>query len=134
MLAVGEHYVGQVPETLVRISCPFAGGMGCDYKEACGVLSGGIIILGALWGRVSPQENDDWIQDLTCRYRDAFAEANDGTSTCQIIRDSMPEGDKRCLPIVRRGIEVLVPLIGEVLEDNPPLGDLYVGAEHLGEG
>lgn len=133
MLAVGERYFGQVPDTLMRISCPFAGGMGCDYKEACGVLSGGIIVLGALWGRVSAQENDDWIQDLTCRYRDAFAEANSDTSTCQVIRDSMPEEDKRCLPIVLEGVRLLVPLIEEALEDHPPLGDLYIGAER-GEG
>ncbi|MFP3896843.1 MAG: C-GCAxxG-C-C family (seleno)protein [Anaerolineales bacterium] len=125
MLAVGERYFDRVPDTLVRVSCPFAGGMGCDYKEACGVLSGGIIVLGALWGRVSTQENDDWLQGLTCQYRDAFVEANDGTSTCQTIRDRMPEGDKRCFPIIQRGIRVLVPLIEKALKDHPPLGDLY---------
>ncbi len=134
MLAVGEHYFGQVPDMLVRTSCPFAGGIGCDYKEACGVLSGGIIVLGALWGRASAQENDDWIQDLTCQYRDAFVKVNDGTATCQVIRDSMPEEDKRCFPIVQGGIRVLVPLIEEALKTHPPLGDLYTGAANREKG
>ena len=128
MLAVGEYYFGQVPETLARVSCTFAGGMGGSYKEACGVLSGGIIILGGLWGRVSAQENDDWIQDLASRYLDGFAEANDGTCTCEVIRDSIPEADKRCFPVIEKGIRVLVPLIEEALEDHPPQGNLYVGS------
>lgn len=134
MLAVGEHYFGQVPDMLVRVSCPFAGGIGCDYKEACGVLSGGVILLGALWGRVSSRENDDWIQELTCRYRDDFVKRSGDTSTCQVIRDSMPERDKRCFPVVERGIRVLVPLIEEALETHPPLGGLHIVANDRREG
>ncbi|MEA3408477.1 MAG: C-GCAxxG-C-C family protein [Chloroflexota bacterium] len=134
MLAVGEHYFGRVPEPLVRVSCIFGGGIGVSYKEVCGVLSGGVIILGALWGRVSSQENDDWIQDLTCQYRDAFMEANGGVSTCEVIRESMPEENKRCLPIIQSGIRILVPLIEEALEDHPPLSDLYAGTGRWQKG
>lgn len=119
MIAVGDHYLTDMPEVLIRASCPFGGGVGGCYEELCGVLSGAIILLGALWGRVSPAENDDLVRDLACGFRQQFIEAN-GSSQCRAIRDTLPDQDKRCLPVVREATRALVELIEEASREHPP--------------
>jgi C_GCAxxG_C_C family probable redox protein len=110
VIAVGDHYFGQVPELLLRASCPFGGGVGGCREELCGVLSGGIIMLGALRGRVSPTENDEGVRLLARQYRDWFMRRY-GNSACNPIRNQMPEVDKRCRSVVEEGARELVELL-----------------------
>jgi C_GCAxxG_C_C family probable redox protein len=110
VVAVGDHYFGKVPEVLLRASCPFGGGVGGCREELCGVLSGGIIILGALRGRISPTENDEAIRLTARQYRDWFIRRY-GHSCCNPIRNQMPEVDKRCRPVVEEGVRELVRLL-----------------------
>ena len=119
MIAVGDRYLSDVSETLIRVSCPFGGGVGGCYEELCGVLSGATIVLGALWGRVTAAENDDLVRDLACRFRQHFIEAN-GSSQCRAIRDSLPDQPKRCLPVVQEATRVLAELIEEAAKEHPP--------------
>ena len=118
MIAVGGHYLDPLPELLVRASCPFGGGIGGSYDELCGVLSGGVIVLGALWGRASSAENDEWVRELARQYQARFV-AYAGTSTCRPIRDSMPEQERRCLPVVLEGARLLVEIIAKARQEAP---------------
>lgn len=118
MLAVGEHYLSPLPDLLVRVSCPFGGGIGGCRQEICGALSGGIILLGALWGRVSSQENDDRLKALVCRLREEF-EAYYGSSTCQPIRDKARDEQDGCIHVVEMGVEMVVRLIEEAAQERP---------------
>jgi len=110
VIAVGGHYLDPLPEVLVRASCPFGGGIGGSYDELCGVLSGGVIVLGALWGRVTSGEDDEWVRELACQYQEQFV-AYTGTPTCQSIRDSLPDKERRCLPVVEEGARLLTEII-----------------------
>jgi len=110
VIAVGDHYLGKAPEVLQRASCPFGGGVGCSYQELCGVLSGGTMIIGALYGRLSSSVNDDRIRALACEFRERFIGLA-GNSQCEAIRNSLPDQDKRCLPIVEGGTRILVDLL-----------------------
>ena len=74
------------------------------------MLSGGTILLGALWGRVSATESDALLREMVCQFRKQFI-AFAGHAQCQAIRDSLPEGEKRCLPIIVGGARVLLDLI-----------------------
>lgn len=128
MIAVGDHYLNGIPEVLIRASCPFGGGVGGCHEELCGVLSGGTLMLGALRGRVSSQEDDDPLRALVCEFRQKFI-ALAGSSQCQAIRDSLPDVDKRCLPIIEGGTRVLVDLLEHVHEKEqaptaPPTPDV----------
>ncbi|MDP2966726.1 MAG: C-GCAxxG-C-C family protein [Pelolinea sp.] len=74
LLAVGGHYLGEVTPQAVRISTPFAGGVGSTRMELCGALTGGLMVIGGLAGRESMDINDDSCQALaaancaeTCR-------------------------------------------------------------------
>lgn len=110
MIAVGDYYFGKAPEILIRAACPLAGGAGCSYQEMCGLLSGGLMIMGALLGRISVEESDEAVQALACEYRDRFR-ALAGHTQCQAIRDSLPDVDKRCEPIVVGAVRILLDML-----------------------
>ncbi len=112
MIAVGDHYLGQTPEILVRVSCPFGGGLGGGREELCGVLSGGALLLGALWGRTTPTEKDEDLRMLVRRFRGWFLDRY-GSTRCEAIRSQMPEMDKRCAPVVEEGTRTLVEMMEE---------------------
>ena len=115
MIAVGDHYLSGTPEVLRRASCPFGGGVGCSYQELCGVLSGGTMLLGALYGRLSSSESDEEIRALVCEFRQRFIGIA-GSSRCETIRNSLPDQPNRCLPVVEEGTRLLV----ELLESSAP--------------
>lgn len=118
VIAVGEHYLPALPDLLVRVSCPFGGGVGGCRQELCGALSGGIIMLGALWGRVSSQQNDDMLYKLVCRLREQF-QAQYGSSLCQPIRDIARDEQDGCIHVVEAGVQMLVALIEETKGEHP---------------
>jgi hypothetical protein len=63
------------------------------------VLSGGVL-LGALYGRVDPEEDDKPLMELACQYRQQDHRPL-GSSLCNPIRDTMPEElTKRCAEVV----------------------------------
>lgn len=107
---MGDHLFGQVPEMLVRASCPFGGGVGGCREELCGVLSGGAIILGALRGRLLPTENDEPLRATTRKFRERLI-ARYGSSICNPIRNQMPEVDKRCASVVEESTRILMQVI-----------------------
>lgn len=109
---MGDHLFGKVPEILVRVSCPFGGGVGGCREELCGVLSGGVIILGALRGRLLPTENDEPLRVTTRKFRERLI-ARYGSSICNPIRNQMPEVDKRCAPVVEESVRILLDVMQE---------------------
>lgn len=110
MIAVGDHLYGQVPEMLVRVSCPFGGGVGGSREELCGVLSGGIMMLGAARGRLSPQEKDEDLRIIARAFREWFLKRY-GASACNPIRNQFPDVDKRCAPVVEEGTRAFMELL-----------------------
>lgn len=110
MIAVGDYYFGKAPEVLVRAACPLAGGGGCGYEEMCGLLSGGMMMMGALLGRVSVEEDDEAVQALAREYRERFR-ALAGHTQCRAIRDSLPDVDKRCEHIVVGAVRLLLDML-----------------------
>ena len=102
MVAVGEHLMGKTPDVLIRASNPFGGGVGGSHQELCGVLAGATLVLGATRGRLEPTEDDSVLYDLICRYRERFIQKF-GSSQCEAVRNTMPEADKRCGPVVEGG-------------------------------
>lgn len=118
MIAVGDYYLHPVPELLIRASCPFGGGVGGCRDELCGLVSAATLILGALWGRASSQEDDKWLYEVVCAYRDRFVAAHGGT-LCRPIRDRYGQEGGRCDPVVEQGVRMLVELIEETADRLP---------------
>lgn len=113
LIAAGERYLDPLPDVLVRASDPFGGGVGGCHEELCGVLSGGVMLLGALWGRVDAGVDDKPLMALACQYRQQIIDRF-GSSLCNPIRDTMPaELAKRCATVVTEATRALVTLIEE---------------------
>ena len=110
MIAVGDHYFGKTPELLLRASTSFGGGIGGCREEICGALSGGILVMGALMGRTLPSESDERLRALVRLLRERFRAAL-GHTQCNPIRNSMPEQEKRCAPVVAEGARLVVEII-----------------------
>lgn len=86
LLALGEHYLREIDPLALRISTPFAGGVGGTHLETCGALTGGILLIGALYGRADGQTNDDRCLALTAAFRDRF-QKEFGYTNCQALKD-----------------------------------------------
>lgn len=112
LLAAGAHYLGRVDPLALRISTPFAGGVGGAHNELCGALSGGIILIGALYGRMDAQTNDDHCLALAASYREKFLQEF-GNTRCQDLLDNWinKNGYENCRELVGRAAEILVSVL-----------------------
>lgn len=112
LLAVGEHYLGKVEPLALRMSTPFAGGVGRTHEELCGALAGGIMLIGALYGRSVPQVNDERCQALAKEFRKRFQEEF-GFIRCQDLKDNWvgKPGQETCADLSKRTSEILIDLL-----------------------
>lgn len=68
----------------------FGGGFGRSFEEACGALSGALIVIGHIYGRKVAGENWDLPANLGAEMRDIFIK-NYGTTHCKSLRDRFGE-------------------------------------------
>jgi len=111
VVAVGDHLWGATPEILFKVACPFGGGIGGCREEACGVITGATIILGALRRRTAPGQDDEPLRATVREFRTRFAATQGGKTLCNPIRDSYPDVDKRCWPVVQEGARILMEML-----------------------
>lgn len=83
--AVGEHSFPDALPDLIKTAAPFCGGVSGTQEELCGAFTGGLIVIGALYGRTSPEENDDECLQLAAAFRSAFI-AHFGYLRCKDLR------------------------------------------------
>lgn len=114
ILAVGEELWGEVDDRTRRMATGLAGGFGCSHQEICGALSGGTLIIGALYGRTSADQDDSECNRRTCAYRERFLHQF-GTTRCQDIRDSGygSEGQWPCSTLVEQATRILWQVLNE---------------------
>lgn len=118
VIATGGYYLDPLPEILIRASCPFGGGIGGCREEVCGLVSGATLVLGALWGRTTPQEDDHWLYEVVCEYRRRFIAAY-GTTQCAPLREQYEAKAQRCTPLVKGATRMLLEIIEEVADRMP---------------
>lgn len=93
----GLHCAESVASAITKLFCPdqagivcrmatgFGGGMGGSRQEACGALAGGVLAIGLLCGRSTPEQSREAAYQLSAAYRERFM-ARFGSSICQTIR------------------------------------------------
>jgi C_GCAxxG_C_C family probable redox protein len=92
----------------------FAGGLGGSRLELCGALAGGVMIIGALFGRTT-LENDDLAQRMAQRFRERFDETFD-TTQCERLREDVVESEGglgSCAVVVQRAVMLLLNTLAE---------------------
>ncbi|GAB4565801.1 MAG: hypothetical protein Kow0047_16650 [Anaerolineae bacterium] len=114
MLAVGEHWWGEVSPDLVRMAAAFGGGLGGTRQELCGALSGGVMALGYVMGPEHPGANEERLRALIRRYREAF-EAEIGPTQCAQLRAELygPDRPQPCSALVQKAVRILLRLAEE---------------------
>ncbi len=80
----------------------FGGGFGKSHEEACGALSGALIVIGHFFGRTRPHPDWDRPADLGADIRNRFIEQW-GTTHCRTLCDRFGEEHQMdcCRDIVR---------------------------------
>ena len=114
LLAAAGHYVPDLDPLAVRLSTPFAGGVGCSHMELCGALAGGLLVIGALYGREDAGTNDDLCQALALQWRERFLQEF-GDTCCQDLRENWvgQPGQPDCKALVARATGLLVDFLEE---------------------
>jgi C_GCAxxG_C_C family probable redox protein len=114
MLAVGGHVLGNLDPRILRMATGFAGGVGETMQEMCGALSAGVMIIGALYGRNSLEEDDPPTQRLVNCCRERFA-AELGATRCGPLyeRAHASGGPGSCSVVVERAARILLGLLAE---------------------
>jgi len=112
LLAVGEGCLPEVDPLALRIATPFAGGIGGGHMEVCGALSGGIMLIGALYGRSDALTNDDHCLAQAAEFRERFLREF-GFTTCQALKDNWvgQPGQESCKELTARAAEILIDLL-----------------------
>jgi C_GCAxxG_C_C family probable redox protein len=114
MIAVGDHFFGPVTEREIRMTTGLGGGIGLTFQEICGVYSAGVLIIGALFGRSSQDQDDELCQTIILEYRDRFRNRLD-TINCSELREENygSGGEEPCSVLVERASRILIEVIEE---------------------
>jgi len=117
LLAVGEQLWGHVDPQMVRMATAFGGGMGGTRQEACGALTGGIMVIGAHLASQRPGENEEPMRQAVACYRARFMDEI-GPTQCAALRDGLygPEGREPCSLLVQRAVRILLQILDETGE------------------
>jgi C_GCAxxG_C_C family probable redox protein len=88
------------------------GGVGVTLQELCGALSGGVLLIGALYGRTAPDEDDSLCSQLVAQYRKNFLQVF-GSTRCHEILDSGYglDGKWPCSELVERAAGILLEVL-----------------------
>jgi len=112
--AVGGHYLGEISEQGLRMSTPFAGGIGGTNEGLCGALSGGLMVIGAIHGRKDAQTNDDCCAKLAQTYRDRFIAKFEYSRCADLKKHWITEkGNGSCAELVAQAVGILIDVLEE---------------------
>jgi C_GCAxxG_C_C family probable redox protein len=112
VLAVGGHMLGLVSGEMRRAACAFAGGVGGSKQGMCGALSGGVIVIGSLYGRANLEEDERLARNLAARYLEQFRAAFGSVNCAQVYeRVHAPGASGSCTHVVEESAAILLDLL-----------------------
>ncbi len=137
VLAIGPAVVRDWHPACARMATGFAGGLGGSRQEVCGALAGGIMVIGALFGRTT-LEDDTLAQRLTEQFRKRFTDTF-GTAQCIRLREDVVEAENglgSCSVLVERAtmilLQVLVDAGVQLKEEVLPTARIAEGEQSTG--
>jgi C_GCAxxG_C_C family probable redox protein len=114
LLAVGEHMLGHLEPQCAIMATGFAGGLGDTRQEMCGALSGGALVISALFGRKDVAADDKLAINIAARYRERFL-AELGDTQCARLREKVhtPGGLGSCAVLVEQAAMILMHVLDQ---------------------
>lgn len=115
MLAVGGHLLPDFDIRMLKLTTGLSGGIGATYRDLCGALTAGVMVIGGLHGRSHQGEDDSRCQELSRLYRDRFAQEL-GSVYCHELRAEKygSHGQEPCSVLVERAARILLDLISPI--------------------
>lgn len=122
----GLHCAESVASAISKLFCPdqagivcrmatgFGGGLAGSRQEACGALTGGVLAIGLLCGRTTPEQDRETAYRISTTYRERFM-ARFGASICQTLRDGFTTDDTRtaCRSLTAEAAGMLYDILQE---------------------
>ena len=114
LLAVGEHHFPEKLPEILKVATPFCGGVGGTEQELCGAFTGGLIVIGVLFGRTAAGADDAHCLDLTKKYRQQFNQ-HFGYLWCKDLRKNWigKPGQPDCAELTAQATGILIDLLEE---------------------
>ncbi|MEA3351462.1 MAG: C-GCAxxG-C-C family protein [Chloroflexota bacterium] len=112
MLAVGEHALGDLDDRTRKMATGFSGGIGITYRDLCGALTAGVMLIGAIHGRSHLDESDAHCQKLVTNYRDRFMQEFDFVHCHELRAEKYgSSGNEPCWVLVERAAFILLSIL-----------------------
>jgi len=89
-----ELYSKKQETNLTKVASGFGGGIGGSHYETCGALTGGIIVLGWIFGRNDPCDDKQKVNSLSAEFRNQFL-AKFNSTNCQNLLDIIRNPDSK---------------------------------------
>jgi C_GCAxxG_C_C family probable redox protein len=92
----------------------FYGGVGGTRQELCGALSGGLLVIGALLGRVELDEDDCSAKNMAALFRARF-QGKFGETICAPLRECVLASEDlgSCAALVEQSTQLLLSIFLE---------------------
>lgn len=112
MLSVGEHIFGDLDEQLRKMATGFSGGVGRTHGDLCGAFTASIMLIGALYGRTRPEEDEIQCMSMVNNFRDHFVQRL-GSVYCYILREERygSHNIEPCSVLVSRTAKILLGVL-----------------------
>ena len=96
----------------VKIASGFCGGIGRSHEDICGALTGGVIAVGYLYGRMEQGKDLNEATRIIGEFRRAFIEAF-GSTNCAMILKSLGEQEKyiKCKGLTAKATGLLADIL-----------------------
>ncbi|MDS1030898.1 C-GCAxxG-C-C family (seleno)protein [Bacillota bacterium LX-D] len=108
-----KHLNLGLSKTALKMATGFGAGLGAS-KCCCGSLTGAVMVLSAIKGRLNKDENVDEVFTLTNELHDKFKEKFNGTCCRVLTKDVVwgtPEHHKKCEDYVCGAVEILMDIL-----------------------
>jgi C_GCAxxG_C_C family probable redox protein len=114
LLVVGTELLDELDPQAIKMSTPFAGGIACAYDDLCGALTGGIMVIGGLYGRADAKKSDSRCLSVAKHYREAFLQEFGWLNCCDLReRWRGKPGQEDCAELVEKAAALLLAILSE---------------------
>jgi len=112
--AITHLFSPEQTELACRMATGFGGGMAGSRQEACGALTGGVLAIGLLCGRTTPEQDRETAYQISAAYRERFM-AHFGATICQTLRDGFTTTDTKtaCRSLTAEAAGILYDILLE---------------------